>query len=244
MVKYSVAKCPVCNTEMIQDYVPERVKCDACGKSCVTNYHCPNGHHICNECRFGDLFSQIKEICLTSTSKNPKEIAEQMMDIDEAKGLGCKHYLIAPLSIYTAYKNCGGHVKDFENTLDAIRNRISMSPASLCKLGGLCGIPLALGGAFQIFSLQSDSIEEITESANTLSGFCMTKLMNPNNEGSRNCCIKNSMISIVETVKYLKNNFWIDLELPSIIQCEYYEGNPRCNKEKCPFYLGRKTDKI
>lgn len=244
MDKYSIAKCPVCGAEMFQEYVPERVKCDICGKSCVTNYHCPNGHHLCDTCRYEYLFGNIKEICLNSKSRNPIEIAEKIMGTKEMSELGCKHYLIASLSVYTAYKNCGGPVKNFEKSLEIIRDRVSKAPNSLCRLGGLCGIPLAIGGAFQSVTLQSGSIKEKTESANTLSGNCMTKLMNPNNEGSSDCCLRNSAICIVETSRYLKNNFWIDIELPSVIQCRYYKGNPRCNKEKCPLYYGKRTEKI
>lgn len=244
MGKFTITRCPVCEEEVIQGYVPKQVICDVCGKETTTNYYCPNGHHFCNNCRFDNIFEHIKGICLNSKSRNPLEIAEEIMDRKEMSLIGCKHYLIAALAVFTAYKNSGGKIDDFEKSMDVINKRVSKVQMSMCKLGGLCGIPLAIAGAFQSVRAEKDSIENATEAANNISGNCIVKLMNPNNEGSRNCCIRNSAICIVEAAKYIRNNLWIDMELPSVLKCKYGEENPRCNKEKCPLYYGKRTEKF
>lgn len=229
---------------MIQGFVPVEVKCDACGKDITTNYYCPNGHHLCNICRHENTFQIIKNICLTTKSKNPLEIAELMMDSEGMSMLGCKQYLIATLSVYAAYKNAGGRTNNFEESVDKVKKRVMMTQTSMCKLGGFCGIPIAMGGAFQSASIQRADIAEITRFSNKLSGHCMSKLLNPNNEGSSDCCIRNASICIVESARFINNNFWTEMELPAVMKCKYADENPRCNREKCPFFYGRRTEKV
>lgn len=243
-MKSLFAKCPVCGAEMIQGYIPEETKCDICGNPTVANYYCPNGHHLCNNCGYKMMYDTFKNICLNTNSKNPIEILEKIMDIDGMPLLGCKQNLACALAVYTAYKNNGGRVDDFEKGLDKIKDRISKLQVSMCMLGGFCGIPVAMGCAWQAVSLESKNIKVVTETANTLTGHCMSKLMNPNNEGSHNCCVKNSIICVIEATRFLGNNFWIDMDLPSSMKCKYSSINPRCNGNKCSFFEGKRTDKI
>ncbi|MDO5844454.1 MAG: DUF5714 domain-containing protein [Methanocorpusculum sp.] len=243
-MKYAITKCPICGEEMIQEYVPKDTKCDVCGKNITTNFTCQNDHHLCNDCRFEGVYNEMKQVCLTTKSRNPLELAEIIMDSTNLSLLGCKHYLLASLCVYTAYKNSGGRIKNFEKGLDAIKKRVLTVQTSICKLGGFCGLPLAIGGAFQTSDIEDKNIAEITKIANKISGNCMAKLISPNFEGSNDCCIRNSAICIAVTAKFLSNNYWVDMDLPKVMKCKYSEGNPRCNKEKCRFYVGMKIDRL
>ncbi|MDO5843872.1 MAG: DUF5714 domain-containing protein [Methanocorpusculum sp.] len=243
-MNFSIAECRNCGETMIQDYVPVQTECDICGKDIITNFVCPNGHHMCNDCRYEGVLDDIKRICMHTKSKNPVSIAVEVMATTKLSLIGCKHYLLSPISIYTAYKNAGGKVNDFEGTLEKIYNRVMTIQTSQCRLGNVCGIPSSIGGAFQAANVENKAIYEINKIANDISGLCMTKLMNPNWNGSRDCCIRNALICTAVTAKYLNNYYWIELELPSEIKCRFSEGNPRCNKEKCSVYNGIKLDKL
>ncbi|MDO5844747.1 MAG: DUF5714 domain-containing protein [Methanocorpusculum sp.] len=243
-MKSIFAKCPICGTEMIQGFIPLDTKCDLCGNPTIANYYCPNGHHVCNNCGYNMMYEPLRNICLNTKSRNPMEILEKMIDDENIPLMGCKQNLVCALAVYTAYKNNGGKGVELSKGLDMIKDRIARVQVSMCMLGGFCGIPVAMGVAYQAVSTHSDKIDEITATANLMSGHCMTKLMNPNNEGSKNCCIRNSIICTIESARFLNNNFWIDMELPQFIKCKYSDMNPRCNKEKCPFFNGKRTEKI
>lgn len=229
-MKVTLSKCPICGEEMVQGYVPIQTKCDICGNTATTNYYCKNGHYFCNHCRYDKIYHEIKKVCMSTKSKNPIEIADTFAGSSDMSLLGCKHYLLTALVIYTAYRNAGGKGRDFEKSLDDIRDLVMMAPTSMCRLGGSCGIPIALGIAFQAICVQTKDIEETTKIANMLSGNCMKKLNNPNEEGSRDCCMRAGYLCAVEATRFLINNYWVDMELPEVV--------------KCRFYLGRKTEKV
>ncbi|MDO5845142.1 MAG: DUF5714 domain-containing protein [Methanocorpusculum sp.] len=241
---FKIAKCKICGEDVAQEYIPKETKCDICGKNIISNYTCHNGHHMCSKCRFEGVFNDVKIICQHTKSKNPIEISKEIMNITHLPLLGCKHFFLTSLCLFTAFKNCGGKVSDFEKSLDNIIDRVMMVHTSECKIGGLCGIPASIGGAFQVVGFEDKTIEERTQIANKISGSCMAKLVNPKLIGTTNCCIRNSIICVVETSNYMKNYYWVDLELPTEIKCEFSEGNPRCNKDKCRFYSGIRTEKI
>ncbi|MDO5845141.1 MAG: DUF5714 domain-containing protein [Methanocorpusculum sp.] len=241
-MNFTIAKCKVCGEDMLQEFLPEETKCDVCGKDIVTNFTCSNGHHMCNQCRFEGVMDDIKRVCLNTASKNPLDITTEVMKTTELSLIGCKHYFLTAFSLYTAYKNAGGPVNDFEGTINRINDRLMTVQTSVCKLGCFCGIPAAIGGAFQTADIENKNISEITKTANILTGNCMAKLINPNWYGNSDCCIRNAIICVVEGVKFLKNYYSIDIELPNEIKCDFTKDNPRCNKEKCRLYKGVKTE--
>ncbi|MDO5844766.1 MAG: DUF5714 domain-containing protein [Methanocorpusculum sp.] len=243
-MKFAFSKCQICGKDTHQEYFPTDTKCDVCGKNITTNYVCPDGHHVCNDCKFEEAFNEAKIVCMNVKSGNPLDIAEIIMDTTNLSLLGCKHYLLSALCVYTAYKNSGGKVNNFEKGLYAIKDRVQKVQTSMCKLGGFCGIPLSMGGAFQATEVEFKDIAKVTGFANKISGYCMSKMINPNFEGSPDCCIRNSAICIVEASKFLINNYWVDIDLPLMMKCKYANENPKCNREKCRLYYGIKTEKL
>lgn len=56
--------------------------CLDCGKKDIGNIYCPKGHYICDVCHGKGLFETVKDYVITSKSKNPFEIAEFLMDLN------------------------------------------------------------------------------------------------------------------------------------------------------------------
>ncbi|MDO5844516.1 MAG: DUF5714 domain-containing protein [Methanocorpusculum sp.] len=237
------SKCPVCGSDVVQGYdLVERV-CDICGKNFISNSYCKNGHYICNKCASVQYFDIIDQFTKNTKIVDPIEMADKIMCLPESNLVGCKHSIVVFASVLTAFKNNGGHVKDFEKVKKEITLKTVFCPTSMCKLGGFCGIPLAMGIAMRT-ALSDDMDEDLrTDLSNKLTGYCMGHTGNQNNTGNKNCCVRNTYLTILYASKFISNNLWVEIPLPKIIVCKYHMGNPRCNKEACILYHGLNTDK-
>lgn len=236
------SKCPVCGNDVVQgNNLAERV-CDVCGENFISNSYCGNGHYICNKCATKDYFKVVDDYTKNTETTNPVIIANRIMNLPESSLIGCKHAIVAYASVLTAYKNCGGHLKDFEEVKKDIMKSTVICPTAMCRLGAFCGIPIAMGVAMRS-ALRSMNEEASIGISNNLTSYCVSNIGNPNNTGSKNCCIRNTYLTILYASKFISRNLWIDIPLPKKITCGYYVGNPRCVKEECIFYHGMNTDK-
>ena len=50
------------------------------------------------------------------------------------------------------------------------------------------------------------------------------------------CCKRNTILSIIEAVKFLEENFGITMQIDKKIRCIFSPLNKECPKEKCLFY--------
>lgn len=232
-------KCLICGEDLIQEQELKEYTCGVCGKTYISNYACKNNHHICSACAVKEFFNIAKEVCVKTKSKNPIEIAEQIMSHPNFTIVGCKHYIVAPLALFTAYKNCVGKSDEFEKELETIKEKSSQGQVSMCKVGGLCGIPLSVGRAmYSTYPINTD--KNISAGlANKFSADCMRAVINPDYKGSSDCCKRNVYITIIAGAKFIGDNLWVDLDMPSVIKCKYSGVNPRCNKEMCRLFAGK-----
>lgn len=236
-------KCLICGEEIGQGDVPIKAKCNLCGEQFTTYNFCKNGHYVCTDCVTKSYFAA-KDIYLNSKSTNPIKIAEEVMDLPEFTLLGCKHYFVAPLALCAAYRNAGGKVDDFEKIVSLVINRVYTLPTSMCKVGGICGIPLAIGSGLQAMGVNSENPEVHNKISSKLAAFCITKMFDEEYQGNSECCKRNLYLCIHAATIFIKNNFWVEMTLPTKIVCKYSNGNPKCNKEKCRLYHGKMSDTI
>lgn len=237
-------KCLICGEEISQGDIPIKEKCDLCGETFVSYNYCRNNHHVCRECADKSLMKHAADVFQNSKSTNPVKIAEQIMDLPEFTMIGCKHYFVAALSVCTAYKNAGGYVNDFENTLQQIIDRTDLLPTSMCKFGGICGIPFAVGISSKMTGIKPRNDELNNLMSNRLSAFCIGKMFDSEYAGNAECCKRNTYLCIHASTIFIKNNYWVEMTLPSKIVCKYSKDNPKCNKDKCRLYLGKHSDNI
>lgn len=233
--------CPICGAATNQTDFPESDVCEICGKEYRSNFICPNGHKICGLCRTKDLFAEAKKLCLSTKSKNPIEIAEEIMNLPDLPMFGCGHYFIAPMSLLTAFKNCGGNITDLDIVLDRIYKNTSMYPMSFCKIGGLCGIPMCCGVCIrELDGRYFKDLKDLNKLENAMSVRCMRAILKYYVEGNEGCCKNHLYSCIYEGAKFLNDYFWIEVEMPKKIICKYWENNPIDTRMECRFCRGVK----
>lgn len=236
------SKCPICDSDVIQgDDLVERV-CDVCGENFLSNSYCKNGHFICNKCASKGYFQSIDEYTTRTNNKDPIAIVNYLMHLPGANLVGCKHAIMVYASVLTAYKNCGGHMNDFEEIKLDIQKKTVVCPTAMCRLGAFCGIPISMGISMRS-ALSSMDKETCIRISNNLTSYCINNIANPNNTGNKNCCVRNTYLTIIYASKFISRNLWIDIPLPKTVKCDYHVGNPRCVREECIFYHGMNTDK-
>ncbi len=232
--------CPVCGNDLLRRDEPVTGTCSLCGCPVETNNVCKNGHVVCNSCWSKPLFMAATELCIASTSSNPLEIAEKMMDMPGFGMGGCAHAMVVPYSLITAYINAYGGISiEKQREMYAnIRRRIVPYPTSMCKIGGVCGILLTAGIGFIDFCAAARPELKPHAMANHMTSEClhMSRKYSPPEKSL--CCKCQVYLSLVQSTQFVDKTLNIKLAMSEHVSCKYSAKNPDCNGQKCVMYTG------
>lgn len=223
-------ECLICGAPLEYLDTDVLMECEICHKKENSKTRCVNGHYVCNECHTQGLDSIIG-LCLGETSKNPIEIIEKMMDQPFCHMHGPEHHVMVGAALLTAYRNAGGDI-DLHDALIEMMNRGQSVPGGACGFWGACGAGISSGMFVSIISNSTPlSVEP----------FALSHLMTSESLGQigkiggPRCCKRDSFISILAAVDFVKKNFDIQMELPDAVVCGYSAQNNQCIGKRCPF---------
>jgi hypothetical protein len=231
-------KCEICGKNLIyvtnlEDY--QNLTCEFCGKVFNSNTFCENGHYICDNCHSKGSIEIIERICEETTIKDPFELADIIMKHPSFKVYGPEHHVLTPAVILTSLKN--NNIKKLngdEITLfdikEAIR-RASKIPGGWCGFYGSCGAGMGSGVAISIFTGATPSTDKPRTLANQMTSRSLNKIA----DNLEHCCKRSVRLSIIETLKFLKEKFDIDLNY-NVKNCIFSKINKKCEREKCPVF--------
>lgn len=171
------------------------------------------------------------EMCLKSKSKNPIEIVQSMMDLEECRIHGPEHHLLVGSALLTAYKNAGSEL-ELEASLKELQNRSKNVPGGACGFWGACGAGISSGMFMSIIS-KSGPLEN--------KPFGLSNLMTSKSLGAigavggPRCCKRDSFLSILSAVDFVRENLGVEME-KTVPACKYSEKNSQCIGERCPFH--------
>ena len=224
-------ECLICGAPL--EYLNEDIEmeCDLCHKKEKSKTRCVNGHYVCNECHMQGIDSLIG-ICMKETSKNPAVILNRMMAQPFCHMHGPEHHVMVGMALLTAYKNSGG-VIDLKKALVEMNSRGRSVPGGACGFWGACGAGISTGMFVSIVTgstpLGSDNFglsHKMTASALGAIGEI----------GGPRCCKRDSYLSIIQAVRFVRENLGIRMEEPRI-RCSYSIRNQQCIGKRCPFSL-------
>ena len=222
--------CLICSSDL--EYLNEAIliECNFCKKVEMTKTRCVNGHYICDECHTKGL-NKVIDICLNEKSINTIEIINKIMKEDFCHMHGPEHHTIVGASLLTAYYNAGGNINLKDSLIEVIK-RSKEVPGGVCGYWGACGAGISSG----IFiSIISESTPLSVKPFNLSNKMTSKSLSNIADFGGPRCCKRDSYLSILTAVDFVKENFGIQLEKEKV-KCKYSHLNKQCIKEKCPFY--------
>lgn len=226
-------ECIVCKAPLVYLEKNEMMECALCHKKELSNTRCQEGHYVCNDCHTKGM-DIIIAMCLNERSKNPIEIVRKMMNAPFCHMHGPEHHVMVGAALLTAYKNAGGKIELYDALIEMM-NRGKAVPGGACGFWGACGAGISAGMFISIISGSTPLTAETWGLANRMTAKALDSI---GSVGGPRCCKRDSYLSILAAVDYVKEHFGIEME-KSDIQCIHYEKNNQCIGNRCPFRKGR-----
>ena len=222
-------ECLICKAPL--EYLNEDVEmeCVLCHKKELSKTRCVNGHYVCNECHTKGIDS-IFGVCLAETSKNPIEIINKMMRLPFCHMHGPEHHIMVGAALLTAYKNAGGGI-DLKKALTEMKNRGQSVPGGACGFWGACGAGISSGMFVSIISGSTPLAAEPFGLSNRMTAKSLEAI---GTVGGPRCCKRDSYLSILATVDFVKEHFGVEMEKPEVV-CNFSSMNNQCIGKRCPF---------
>lgn len=225
------AECLICKEPLIYLETAEQMTCVLCGKTESSNCRCSNGHYVCSECHMSGMDSFL-EVCLNDPSRNPIEILQKLMHLPFCHMHGPEHHILVGASLLTAFKNAGGTI-DLGKALIEMQSRGRQVPGGICGLWGSCGAAVSTGICISILTGSSPLSTETWGWCNEMTSRALAREAKI---GGPRCCKRNTQISILEAIDFIREKFGIELEKPEEIICGWFSQNNQCISERCPFH--------
>ena len=222
-------ECLICKAPLEYLETDILMECEICHKKENSKTRCVKGHYVCNECHTQGL-DTIIGLCMEESSRNPVEILEKMMAMPFCHMHGPEHHVMVGAALLTAYKNAGGDI-DLHKALIEIMNRGKSVPGGACGFWGACGAGISSGMFISIISNSTP----LTQESFALSHKMTAKSLSAIGEiGGLRCCKRDSYLSILAAIDFVKENFGVEMEKPEII-CSHSGQNNQCIGKRCPF---------
>ena len=222
-------ECLICKAPL--EYLEEDVlmECEICHKKENSKTRCIKGHYVCNDCHTQGL-DTIIGLCMKETSRNPGGIIEKMMTMPFCHMHGPEHHVMVGAALLTAYANAGGDI-DLHKALIEMMNRGKNVPGGACGFWGACGAGISSGMFISIISGSTPLAQEPF----ALSHKMTAKSLNAIGEiGGPRCCKRDSYLSILSAIDFVKEHFGVEMERPEIV-CGHSAQNNQCIGKRCPF---------
>ena len=227
-------ECLICKAPL--EYLEKDIlmECEICHKKESSKTRCINGHYVCNDCHTRGLDSIIA-LCLKETSKNPIEIIEKMMALPFCHMHGPEHHVMVGAGLLTAYKNAGGDI-DLHSALIEMMNRGKKVPGGACGFWGACGAGISTGMFVSIISKSTPLSKEPFALSHQMTAKSLGKI---GEIGGPRCCKRDSFLSILAALDFVKDQFGIEMEKEKVI-CHYSSQNNQCIGKRCPFFNAKR----
>lgn len=231
-MKKDVNACLICGAPLV--YLPEAkpMECAGCGRTFSSNAMCENGHFICDDCHRAPALVVIRQRCLEAKDTDPIALAEKLMQEPTVHMHGPEHHVLVGAALLTAYHNVTGK-PGLENDLEKMVQRGKQVPGGACGFFGCCGAAVS-AGIFGAIVLESTPLSEETwGKANLLTSQC---LANEAKVGGPRCCKRNTYLSILTAVKFLREQLGVELPIPARTVCRFHHKCRECLETRCLFF--------
>ena len=222
-------ECLICKAPLEYLETSAVMTCEICGKEENSKTRCVRGHYVCDACHSRGLDSIIG-LCLSETSKDPIAVIEKMMALPFCHMHGPEHHVMVGCALLTAYKNAGGDI-ELHPALIEMMNRGSKVPGGSCGFWGACGAGISSGMFIAIISGSTPLTKEPFALSHKMTAKSLTEIAEV---GGPRCCKRDSFLSILAAVDFVKEHFGVAMEKPEVI-CGYSTRNNQCIGKRCPF---------
>lgn len=222
-------ECLICGVPLTYLDRDEPMECTVCHKKEDSKTRCVNGHYVCSVCHTQGM-DVVIGLCLRETSKDPIAILERMMAQPFCHMHGPEHHVLVGSALLTAYHNAGGSI-DLPAALAEMVSRGKSVPGGACGFWGACGAGISTGIFVSILSNSTPLSEEPFGLSNQMTAKALEQI---GTIGGPRCCKRDSLLSVLAAVAFVREQFGIEMEVPDVV-CEYGAQNNQCIGIRCPF---------
>ena len=172
-------------------------------------------------------------LCLAETSRNPIEILEKLMSQPDCPMHGPTHHVLVGAALLTAYNNClpDSSKLDLEEALAEMRERGEQVPGGACGYMGACGASISTGIFLSIVTRNTPFSTATWRLCNLMTARALEQVAL---NGGPRCCKRDSYLSVLTAIDFVKENLGVEMEKPEIT-CSRSQINEQCIGKKCPF---------
>lgn len=222
-------ECLICKAPLEYLETDILMECEICHKKENSKTRCVNGHYVCNDCHIQGLDSIIG-LCMNEASRDPIAIIEKMMALPFCHMHGPEHHVMVGAALLTAYKNAGGDI-DLHRALIEMMNRGKSVPGGACGFWGACGAGISSGMFISIISKSTPLAKEPFALSHKMTAQSLGQI---GEIGGPRCCKRDSFLSILAAIDFVKDHFGVKMEKPEVV-CHYSARNNQCIGKRCPF---------
>ena len=222
-------ECLICRAPLEYLERDELMECAICHKKENSKTRCIRGHYVCNACHTAGM-DAIIGLCLEETSRDPVAVMEKMMAMPFCHMHGPEHHVMVGAALLTAYKNAGGDI-DLPEALAEMMRRGKSVPGGACGFWGACGAGISSGMFVSIISGSTPLAEEPFALAHRMTARSLGRI---GEIGGPRCCKRDSYLSILSAIDFVRENFGVEMEKPDIT-CSHSSKNDQCIGKRCPF---------
>ena len=208
------------------------MRCEICGKSFEGHAVCENGHYVCDACHASPAEGVVRSVVLNSSSKDPVDIADEIMASSFVHMHGPEHHFIVGASLLCAYSNTYGGV-DLENALNAVISRGKKVPGGFCGMAGCCGAAVSAGIFLSVILKATPLSKEEWALSNRMTSRCLEAV---SRLGGPRCCKRDSYTTILAAAEFLREELGKPLGVSDEILCSHFGDNAECLKVECPYF--------
>ncbi len=222
-------ECLICGAPL--EYLGSDIimECAICHKKENSKTRCAHGHYVCNDCHTKGLDAMIG-LCERETSRDPIQIIEKMMRMPFCHMHGPEHHVMVGAALLTAYHNAGGTI-DLNDALTEMMKRGRAVPGGACGFWGACGAGISSGMFVSIISGSTPLTNEPFALSHMMTSEALGKI---GAIGGPRCCKRDSFLSILAAIDFVKEHFGIEMEKRDVV-CRYSAQNNQCIGKRCPF---------
>ncbi len=222
-------ECLICKAPLKYLETDQLMECAICHKKENSKTVCVNGHYVCSDCHTAGM-DMIIGLCLKETSTDPIQIVENMMNQPFCHMHGPEHHVMVGSALLTAYKNAGGEI-DLHHALVEMMNRGKSVPGGACGFWGACGAGISAGMFVSIVSKSTPLTVEPFGLSHLMTAKALEQI---GKIGGPRCCKRDSYLSILAAVDFVKEYLAIEMDRSEVI-CGHSAQNNQCIGKRCPF---------
>lgn len=222
-------ECLICKAPLEYLTQEQEMECAICHRKERSKTRCVNGHYVCSDCHTQGMDS-IFGLCLSETSADPVAIVRRMMDLPFCHMHGPEHHVMVGAALLTAYHNAGGDIALSDALMEMLRRGKSV-PGGACGYWGACGAGISTGMFVSIISRSTPLTDEPFALSHKMTAAALGQI---GEIGGPRCCKRDSFLSILTAIDFVKEHFGIAMQKPEVV-CRYAAQNNQCIGKRCPF---------